>query len=172
MNLIEYPWPHIIIDNHFDSQLFQAMKAELVNYAKIIKPKMNTLTKIEDFSYLPSTQKCVDASNINESTLQYFSHHRKYKTLTIRPQVLICAGQYQYRIHDEVESKVLSVVTYIASNKGHGTRLYDNDKNLVKEVEWKENRTLIFAGITGKTWHDYYSDPASIRITINFFLER
>jgi hypothetical protein len=172
MNVIEYPWPHIIIDNHFDSQLFQAMKAELINHVKVVKPKLNTLIKIEDFSYLPNTQKCVETSSINESTLQYFPDHRKYKTLTIRPQVLICVGQYQHRIHDEVESKVLSVVTYITSNKGHGTRLYDNDKNLIKEVEWKENRTLIFAGITGKTWHDYYSDPASIRITINFFLER
>jgi hypothetical protein len=85
--------------------------------------------------------------------------------------VLICLGKFAYRIHDESESKILSIVTYVASNNGKGTRLYDSDKKFIKEVEWKENKALIFAGITGKTWHDYYSEQGSYRITVNTFLE-
>lgn len=172
MEVIQAPWPHAVIDDHFEQTMFNEMKVELINYAKTHILKMNSVIKIEDFSNLPKTQLCVDASDINESTLKYFPDHRKYTSLSIRPQVLICAGEYKHRIHDEIESKVLSVVTYITSTAGHGTRIYDVNQNFVKEVEWKENRTLVFAGITGKTWHDYYSDPKSIRITMNFFLER
>lgn len=166
------PWPHVVYDDYFDSELFQNMKRELALYLKNNVPRINTLTKIEDFTKLPETKKCIDSAKIDESTIKLFPEYRKYETLTVRPQVLICYGTYEHRIHDEVESKVLSAVTYITATSGHGTRLYDKDKNFVKEVEWKENRMMIFTGVTGKTWHDYYSEPNNIRITMNIFLER
>lgn len=165
------PWEHIIQDNFYDKQSFFLMKKELNEYLKNAR-LTSSLTCIEDFSNLPNTLMCVskDHSYYN-SFLHKFSYTRPYKSLSIRHQVVICLGKFAYRVHDESESKILSIVTYVASNKGHGTRLYNSDKEFIKEVDWKENSATIFAGITNKTWHDYYSEQGTYRITVNTFLE-
>lgn len=165
------PWEHIVLDNFFDKNSFFLMKKELNTYLKTAKIN-NSLTCIEDFSNFPSTYSCLNKNASTYSTfLNSFSCVRPYEQLTIRHQILICLGKFAYRIHDESESKILSIVTYVASNNGRGTRLYNSNKELVKEIEWKENSATIFAGITNKTWHDYYSEQGSYRITVNTFLE-
>ena len=173
--MYETPWPHIIEDNYFDPTLFNNMKEELVEYVKKHSShfKANDVSKIENFKDLGLiyTNECVENSNINEQKLKLFKEHRKYNKLKTRSEVLVCYGEFSYRIHDEIENKILSVVTYVKSNSGHGTVLYDQNKNFSKQVDWQENRTLIFPAITGKTWHNYYSTKNSVRITLNIFLE-
>ena len=59
-----------------------------------------------------------------------------------------------FGIHDEHAKKKVSTVVYIAPQYGSGTFLYNENKELVKQVAWKPNRAFIFSGIPGVTWHD------------------
>ena len=66
---------------------------------------------------------------------------------------------YKYHIHDESETKMLSVVVYIGPEENNGTQLYtskDQDYDApTKVIEWKPNRAFIFSGKKGLTWHAY-----------------
>lgn len=165
------PWEHLTIDDFYDQTLFDDMKRELIQYVRDKKVSI-ALNYIEDFSDLPMTKRCIDSNPVSEEWITHFSQHREYESLTPRHQVIICLGANSYEIHDEIPKKVLSSVTYIWSNAGTGTLIYDDDKEFVKEVEWEENKTLMFCGLDNTTWHSYYSKPRSIRITLNTFLEK
>lgn len=165
------PWEHIIVDNLYDESLFDGMKRELIQHIRD-KKVTHPLNFIEDFSDLPMTKLCIDSNPVTEEWITSFTKSREYKSLTPRHQVIICLGVNNFDIHYESSQKVLSSVTYVWSNAGTGTVIYDEDKEYVKEVDWQENRTLMFCGLDDVTWHSYYSKHRSIRITLNTFLER
>lgn len=167
------PWPHQTIDDFYDDTLFREMKKELIEFSK--GKIQSNYTKfdyiLENFSeVLPHTVKCIKSNIISEENLKGFPHHRAYKNLKLKTQVIVCLNDVEYRIHDETRDKILSVVTYITPEKSIGTLIYDKNKQFVKEVEWKPNRTLIFAGIENTTWHNYKSEKGNYRITLNSFL--
>lgn len=164
------PWEHVILDNHYDEQLFNRAQKELLDYVKsgIALDRMNYINDLTDF---PETARCIASKPITREWLSSFAEHRPYASLSVRNQIIICIGESSFDIHYENERKVLSAVTYFWSNKGTGTVLYDTDKNYVSEVGWKPNRMLIFCGKDDVTWHSYYSKSGSIRITVNTFLE-
>lgn len=166
MNL--HPWPHQLIEDFYDYQLFDAMRTELKTYALnyVRKPQV----VVRDITTLPATQACIDSRPITEALIKQFPEYRLYKKLSVRHEVNFCVGDYEYPIHDEWHDKILSVVTYIFPDSGTGTLLYDADKKYHSTAEWKPNSTLIFPGITDKTWHNYKSTAGSIRITQNTFL--
>jgi hypothetical protein len=171
--LIKYfkPWQHITIDSYYDEQLFKAMQDELLNYVKTTKQLVN-INYINDLSDFYATLTCINSKPVTQELLNHFQEYREYESLVPRYQVIICIGETNYPIHDEISSKILSAVTYVWSNNGTGTLLYDTDKTLIKEVEWEPNRMMAFCGQNNVTWHSYYSKPKSIRITLNTFLEK
>lgn len=166
MNL--HPWPHILEENWYEQSLFDAMKIELKAYALAnIRHKQ---TVVKDFTDLPATLTCISSRPITEALLLQFPKYRSYKRLVPRYEVIFCVGDYSYPIHDEWPDKVLSAVTYIFPEQATGTLLYNEDKSYHSTATWKPNSTLIFPGLTGKTWHNYSSSEGSIRITQNTFL--
>lgn len=101
-----------------------------------------------------------------------FDNVRRHSVCEVMTEVNVCLDDLSYPIHDEAKPKILSAVTYLMPDVSRGTLIFDKDKNFVKEVEWKPNRTLIFAPIDNVTWHSYECIPKSYRITINSFLLR
>ena len=119
-----------------------------------------------------------------------FPKHRWYDDLVVTAYIGVTPpAPYDHHIHSETLSKVWSSVTYVTPEKNCGTKMYDTEykptfkhgtkmytesvkESLVKEVEWKPNSTMIFAGIDGKTWHSYNSTEQSNRITLNLFLKQ
>jgi len=174
MQMNNEPWEHGVIDNFYDETLFSAMKKEIISYIRNMKsfqPKMTIRTSDVDFEKIfPESLKCLNSRPIDETYLSMFSEHRPYKKLSHYSEINILLGELEYPIHDELHSKIMSVVTYVSPEKSIGTVLYDEDKNFSKEIDWLPNRTLIFCGKTGVTWHNYRSLPNSLRITINTFL--
>ena len=73
---------------------------------------------------------------------------------------------FEWKIHEDNEDKFFSLVYYHNPKKSRGTRLYDKDKNFVKEVEWKQNFGMGFFN-EPHHFHDFYtkSEP---RFTLNF----
>ena len=170
------PWEHLVIDNFYDYSMLTDVSKEIIYYLKTNKiVKKQTLIKTTELDFaaeLPKTLKYINSNKIDESILTLFSKHRSYSKLSTYSEINVCFGRFNYPIHDEAPYKVLSAVTYLFPEKGKGTMLYGNDKYISNEVEWKPNRTLIFAPIDEVTWHSYESSSENIRVTINTFLTR
>lgn len=171
--MIEFPWPHIVIDNLYDAELFTDAKSEIIKHVlaqRVSAPRQRYSTSDSDFTRIfPKTNKCLNSVNYMKF-LDKFQNKRHYDSIKIFHEISFISNGYEYPIHYENEAKILSIVTYVAPIIGHGTLIYDENKNFIKEVEWKPNRTLFFAGITDKTWHNYKVDSGMPRITINTFL--
>tara|TARA_B100000575_G_C23143794_1_gene666974 strand:- start:7249 stop:7764 length:516 start_codon:yes stop_codon:yes gene_type:complete len=159
------PWHHLIIDDLYDTD---TIKNELIAYIKANPFYVSQKTmNIFNFDKIPLTKKLSTSVNL----LNYLDKfkHRKVKNPVVETDISINLPNHEYRIHDEIKRKILSFVTYIHPVKSHGTLLYDKNKNFVKEIEWKPKRTMVFAGETGQTWHNFKSGN-HIRITMNSFI--
>jgi len=179
------PWPHVVIANYYDQELFDAMKDELVAWVPLLKDKpewRKYLAKkkctIRDIhtdpilsKELPATNVCVMSRTLSEEQLSLFPRHREHKKpLTLSTEVNVILDDHDYPVHSENPRKILTMVTYIMPDEGRGTCIYDKDKNYVCDIPWKPNNTLIFAGHSGETWHGYNCIPGTFRITVNSFL--
>lgn len=171
MVVYQEPWPHIVIDDYYAPDVFEVLKKEAKTF---IRNNVDTSTRKHAFAY-PDNQVLRDAIDSRPLDTSYFdilTEHRPYTDINLFWEVNFLIGPLTYPIHDEASRKVLSCVVYVDPSDNAGTRLYDKDKNLVKEIAWKPNRALIFAAQDGVTWHDYTCPKGSHRITINQFLER
>lgn len=184
MSIELYPWEHLITDTYYKTDLFLNMKKELDNFVNGIKinNKHLVLTQLDEeyntlfVSYenkiiksFPNTKKCLESIQINKDDLKKFSKCRRYENLILKTNINICLNDVEYPIHDDVVYKILTNVIYVSPDVAMGTMLYDENKNFVKEIKWKPNRSLIFPPIDNITWHNYKSTN-DYRITINQFL--
>jgi hypothetical protein len=122
---------------------------------------------------LPSTAACLRSKVINEYVLSVFSKHRDYKgelQTVVNINIIFDGGSYP--IHDDCTEKVLTNVIFVSPDISCGTKIYDENKNFIKSVDWQENTSLIFPPLDNITWHSYESLPDSYRVTINQFLLR
>lgn len=177
--VINDPWPHVIQDNFFDESLYLGIVKEIedwVGHQKGKPTKGNRISILGERRFFsknfPNVGKALRSIDFH-SYLNKFKTVRDYhnlRTLKRIHEISILAGGDTYPIHDEAEYKLMSFVTYISPTQNRGTVLYDQNQKFVREVEWKPNRTLVFCGIAGKTWHSFDCDPDKYRITINTFL--
>lgn len=175
-SLITNPWPHLVLDNFYSAQLYKFSVKEILSYIKTNKlVDRQVLLKTTDINFstiFPATLAYINSNSITEDTLKHFPSHRDYTTISNYSEINICLGTFNYPIHDEAAHKILSAVTYLFPASNKGTIIHDKNKNRISEIEWKTNRTLIFAPIDNVTWHSYESSDAPLRITINTFLTR
>lgn len=176
--VINDPWPHAILDHYYDLHLFDSMVSEIQQRVTSLDAKgqlpNRLLFPITDPNFsreFPHTTTCIRSKRYEE-LLSLFPERRQYQGLGLTGEISIMSRGESWPIHDENERKVLSCVTYIAPTVSRGTTLYTTNKQLVGDVEWQPNRTLVFAGITGKTWHSYASIESSYRVTLNVFLTK
>ena len=165
------PWPHLVIDDYYDADVFDTIRK---HSKKFLGKHVNVETRKQEFPFAndPELKKAIESRPIDPSYFELFTNHREYTKLELFWEVNFLLGPYSYPIHDESGRKVLSNVVYVDPEENEGTRLYDVNKKLIKTVEWKPNRALIFAAIDGVTWHDYTCPKGKARITINQFLQR
>ena len=65
----------------------------------------------------------------------------------------------------------VSTVVYLEPQYASGTFLYNEKKQLVKQVAWKPNRAFIFSGIPNVTWHDYGHWEPEPRVSTSYFIK-
>lgn len=95
---------------------------------------------------------------------------KKASLYTISDFSIVVAGKdFNYPIHTDAQSKLLSGVIYIAPKNNIGTTLYNSKKERITDIEWKQNRALFFSR-TDTTFHSYKSDGISKRITLVYSL--
>lgn len=73
--------------------------------------------------------------------------------------------KYGMYMHTDSFDKQLSCLIPI-SQTGSGTLLYDDNKNLVKEVEWRKNTAFLFANKPNH-WHAVGSSIGTTRCLLN-----
>ena len=61
--------------------------------------------------------------------------------------------------------------THLYPEKSIGTAFFkgSTQDTFVNELEWKQNKGMIFCGEKNVTWHDFYSRD-NPRVTLNFFI--
>lgn len=170
--MIQTPWPHMIVDNFYDVDLFNDMETELVKFidSEIVKkPHYNIRSDECNMKVLfPATFKCIKSADYKKY-YDWFENKRQSKNYLIYHGISIITDGHEFPIHDEHPGKILTFVNYVNPNNGIGTMIYDKDKNYVGDIPWVKNRSLVFAGIDNITWHAYRSPPWQVRITLNTF---
>ncbi len=87
-------------------------------------------------------------------------------------EFIIVGKNKKWPIHDDTPQKILSVVVYLSPEKNKGTILYSTKAGAdAYEVEWKQNRALIFSRKEGITWHSYEGDGISNRLVLVYNLQ-
>jgi len=170
------PWEHLTFENRFTEDEIKVMVTEIIDGVRGKKVKSSGKWKFDNLEGLPTTQHIVAQHPLPKNLIDEFSYHRPYQKIVERSQVIVCMAsptmqEMHKGIHDEHESKILSLVTYLSPASQLGTYIFDRDKNFVKEMEWSSGRSFVFCAEDGVTWHSYGAKQG-VRITLNTFLER
>ena len=142
----------IVRDNYLPSETFSLL------YTKSKECKAENVVERNFFKEDPTPQI--------KDFLKDFTKHREYDKLGKFIHTAASPPNFQHKIHDEAEFKIMSAIVYLGPEKSHGTTFYMDTQF---EIEWKPNRLMIFCGETNVTWHDYKSAD-HIRHTYNYFL--
>jgi hypothetical protein len=177
-------WKHQIIDNflrpeHFD--LLRSMKLPTCapNQWLIYKNqchKNGDITHLSNNSEATSSDLTLPPSLIEELVKTY--NPKLFEILRqIAPEkvnqykftelnLVVTGKDYKFPIHNDMPSKLLSVVIYLTPENNAGTWLYTSESGENPlQVEWQQNRAVIFSR-TDDTWHSYQSDGISPRFTL------
>jgi len=180
--VISDPWTHQIIDNFFSPDDFDIIEQTAKHLASVFSNEIitsdNCLNIAEALDYisdeaakiiLKSNRYLLD--NIN-TTVNNFPNCRSFKNVISVPTFhILPANVPPQKVHDEAYDKISSTVVYLYPESSTGTAMFTNSNrdSFVKEIEWKQNRAMIFCGEQGVTWHDFYSKE-HCRVTLNYFI--
>ena len=181
---VEYfdtPFRHAVIDNFFSKQDHATLtnildeneknipfkNGSIIDYSKDPDQVHNWLETPDEilapyFEYIASLES-LKLDREREFSTQY-RYYVRSKNSDFKP----------YPIHTENIYKAMSLVVYMGEQPNYGTELYDNDREFVKEIEWKDNRAFIMCGYSNQkgklpgnsTWHGYRIKPNTIRRTV------
>ena len=172
------PWPHQIIDDTFDKNVFDKLREQCEQkYSKPLDKPLFVYANAFKENGIDFYQDTLDiCDNLYQNLKEIhgvYPTYRSYPEYSINVHISITPPlPYKFHIHQEGLEKTWSSVTYITPEKNVGTKMYtkEDEKSFVKEAQWKPNRTFIFCGEQRKTWHSYESDQATNRITFNMFI--
>lgn len=173
MQVINQPWPHLIIDGLIDHDWLKL----LTSYSR--SAESNRKFGLHHFKHRMFDQ------HINEGWLEYqsrvqdllpqlnsiFVKRRRSEDLDYVSHLAIQPANYIYPPHCDHPDKIYSVVTYICPDSSIGTDLYaTNEGDQHTRIEWLPGRTLIFAGLDDITWHSYHSGDRCRTTLCGFFV--
>lgn len=152
MTFFNEPWEHLVIDDFLAMDVFKELK--------------NTSNNIQT----EDVRNFLDYDPINiEHLLGYFSNVKPYTgKLDKLIHFSVIKESFMHAIHTDADFKIMTAILYIGPEESMGTRVFDKDKNFVKEIEWKPNRLVVFCS-NDDTWHDFGSYENG-RHTLNYFL--
>ena len=189
--LVPWPWTHVddVMDDYATLRPYFTLLSHIDETSDTKDNKI--FTKDNKRLHIPILQDWLEQAedwfNANlQEILSHWPHHRKFNSYKGEVQITRQApAPYRFPVHDESPDKCWSGVIYCAPQEGTGTGMYTNiDGTSVQPGDqirlasrwgcaaWKPNRAFVFAGISGKTWHDYESVIDAHRITVNLFIKR
>jgi hypothetical protein len=180
--LIDYPWRHQVINNFFTKEDFIEIEAacqRLMDHYKdtaITGHDCLTIAQVYDIIgdnafniILDSNRQMLEHM---EEIVRNFPKHRTFSKYFSIPTFHILPSNYgPQKIHDEAYDKVSSLVVYLYPESSVGTAFFSDStqESFVKELEWEQNKAMLFCGEEKTTWHDFYSKE-NPRVTLNYFI--
>lgn len=181
IDYFDLPFKHAVIDNFFSDQDYSTLTNIFEENEKNIPFEKGSII---DHSKDPD-QVHDWTENPDEILAPYFKYIASLESLKLDPEREF-STQYRYYvrsknsdfkpypIHTENIYKAMSLVVYMGNEPNYGTQLFDDERNFVKEIEWKDNRAFIMCGYSNQkgklpgnsTWHGYRIKPNTIRRTI------
>lgn len=174
------PWPHQIIQETLNTELFEKLKQQCVDKFNFPTKELHHIFPRNyqehglDF-YDETVDICKKLLGNYKTLCGKYPRHRTYPNLGINAHISITPPlPYKFHIHQEGLEKIWSSVTYITPENNVGTKMYtaQTESAFVKEAPWIPNTTFIFCGQQGQTWHSYESDQTCNRITFNLFIQK
>lgn len=194
--LCKEPWEHKVVDNSINPEVFKTLS--LIPKMILNKNRRGTplMSKFIHESKVDSEGAVMDLEELlrvgladnmvellydcgkslfdaKDQILEQFSSHQKSSDgeylFDVNLQFLFPGNGVV--MHDETYNKTLSCITYLSPDVQQGTRLYKEVNPT--EVEWKKNRSIIFAPHKGVTWTSYENpyEMQSFRFVIATFVE-
>jgi hypothetical protein len=173
------PWPYLIVDDFLDATDFSELckqKTDHVDRDKVFAMRGN----------LVFANGTVKSNSLTEQQLRKFhgTYHEKMmgylRQLAPKKaefyeysdfELVVTGADCVYPIHDDLAEKLLSVVVYLSPKQNAGTLIYSTKSGEdATEVEWRQNRALIFSRIHEKTWHAYKGDGKNNRLALIYNL--
>lgn len=180
--LITEPWRHQIVESFFSDsdykEIEHASKKLLERYDCLAVTGHDCLTIGQAYDTIGQTAfDIIMDSNRSlldnlDKIISNFPNHRKFDSYFCIPTFHILPKNFgPQKIHDEAYDKTASLVVYLCPESSIGTALFKDSTqdSFVKEVEWKQNRAMLFCGEKNVTWHDFYSRE-NPRVTLNYFI--
>jgi len=178
------PWPYKLVDNILDQETFNAILkgTQPLKENAIFEPRdPNGLWMFKTKEFGVSSEIVNLIMDMNIQLLKYYKEvldpfdnamHSKIGYFSI-PRFNFIGPHVDGTIHDEGDSKTMSMVIYLSPEKTQGTKLYlkEDYNSFVREVEWKPNRAFLMCSQPGITWHSFHSDNQP-RLTLNFYYEK
>ena len=169
------PWEHFVFDDFFTSEDLIRLK-ELTEFFPVCTDEEKRLRVRfgNKWSYGEEETQESDLehqrkilSNMVKKKISEIPELKELMSRYVQVEYQSLGKNFTWKVHTDTPGKAFSLVLYWKpKEKSCGTRLYDSDKNFVKEVDWKFNRAVGFWNQPHHQ-HDFYSDVDE-RITFNF----
>lgn len=164
--MITEPWPHLIIDDFLKPRDLISLQLrcglfnhEITNHIE----RTGILKGHYRFKFETDILKEYDVPGY----FNQFEQKRPYTELGKLIQLVKTCEETTYPIHDDAPHKIFALLIYIAPHENVGTQIYDADKKLVKQIEWKPNRCVMFCPLSDVTWHGYGSSTDRFTLMYN-----
>lgn len=157
--MYETPFPHSVIDNFFDKNVYQ----KIVEFGKNLNIGLHTFNTelenlIEDkcWQLLDLRNKLISFTEKPSCVLECNKNSSEWDIL-----YNVMAPQNKYKIHRDSDWKQLTVVVYTEGiNLGTQFHISKTDDTVIHQIDWRPNRALIFVPAEN-TWHSY-SNPSNL----------
>lgn len=163
---------HRIIDNFLADETFAELSSLPFDYVEPTKREITTV-RATPRSAGPGSHPLMDAHH--DQMMQLLEELAPEKVALYDHSdihTVITGKDYKFQIHNDFYEKILSVVVYLAPEKNRGTLMYSNKAGAdEEEVEWKQNRAMIFSREENVTWHAYGGDGISNRLVLVYNLK-
>jgi hypothetical protein len=168
--IIQDPFPHIIIDNFLDDKLYQKLIDE-VHSNDLFNNTFSDHNRstvmcwdgdykeniILDHRYYRNIFVSILLNNkIRESIFSKFIKNKNlhndimFQHNGTSIQLDCFRGNYEYPIHTDIKGKLITILLYLPKDNkmSHlGTNVYNDKKELYKNVEYKKNRLVCFSPV-------------------------
>ena len=165
--MILEPWPHIVIDDFLKPIDLLNLQMQCAMWeADDIQPKLKAGGAPKGhyrFKFKTDPLKDYDIPQYFDQ----FKQQRPYRELGKLIQLIKTCEDCKYPIHDDAPHKIFALMIYLAPQENIGTELYAGS-DLVKLIEWKPNRAVIFCPLTDVTYHAYGSSSDRFTLMFNY----
>lgn len=182
-SMYKEPWEHKIVDDSIDPDIFKKLalipkmllnknRREYPDMFEILRDSSinngGAIVDIQQFLKLDMPENIIEllydcAQSLldsREKLLEQFSYHREsssgeyYADVTLG---FICPG-VNFDIHQGPSNRALTCHTYLAPRISSGHRLHKDDTlECISDIDWKPNRSLIFAPQENVTFTSYFN---------------